>query len=81
MLSELILTAVGLKLLSSGSGNSRHGVPASVAVPALAAFAVRALGLRRVRRSRLGSDAGGATARSRSRFSSNLEDFSVCEIQ
>ena len=81
MLSDLILTAVGLKLLSSGSGSSRHGVPASVPVPALAAFAVQALGLRTVRRSRLMGAMGGVTERSRSRFSSKLEDSSAREIQ
>ena len=77
---ELTLTAVGLKLLSSGSGNSRHGVLALVAVPALAAFAVGLLGLPTVRRSRLGSATGGAAARSRSTFSSKVEGSAVCEI-
>jgi len=81
VLSNLILTTVGLNSLSSGSGSGRDGVSPSVAAPTLAAFAVGALGVRTVRRCWLVSVTGGAAARSRSTFSSQVEDFAACEIQ
>ena len=81
VLSDLIFIAVGLNSANSLSGSSHHGVPASVAALALAAFAVWALGLRTVRRHRPVSVTGGAAARSRSTFSSQVEDFAACEIQ
>ena len=65
VLSDLIFIAVGLNSANSLSGSSHHGVPASVAALALAAFAVWALGLRTVRRHRPVSVTGGAAARSR----------------
>ena len=71
VLSDLIFTAAGLNSLSSGSGSSCDSVSPSAAAPALAAFAVGALGVRTMRRRWLVSVTGGAAARSRSTFSSS----------
>ena len=81
VLPDLILTTVGLKLVSSGSGGTRHAAPGSMAAPALVPSAAGVLGSRTVRRIRLGSATGGAAARSRLTFSSKVEDPAGREIQ
>lgn len=81
VLSDVTFTTVDLKSLSCGSGSSRQSVSASVAAPTLAVSAVGVLGLRAVRRRRLRSAAGGAAARSRSTFSSKVEDTAGSEMQ
>ena len=81
VLFDSVLTSGGLSCGRRPRCSSWQAASGRPTEPGPAASAARVLGLRTVRRGRLTGAIGTATGRSRSSFSSKLEDSSVTEIQ